>query len=54
MVTDPDDAYCHVIDQYPTDKIQDYINLDWTELELLNLTKSNNTDPVTLTNAMKK
>ena len=33
VVTDPDDAYCHVIDQYPTDKIQDYIStligLNW-------------------------
>ena len=53
-VTAPDDVYHHVTDQYPTNKVQEYINLDWTELDLLNFTKSNSTDPVTLTNAMKK
>ena len=51
---DPDHAYHHIADQYPTDNVEDYMNLDRSELDTMILTKSTTTDTVTISNAMKK
>ena len=51
---DPDHAYRHIADQYPTDNVEDYMNLDRSELDTMILTKSTTTDTVTISNAMKK
>ena len=51
---DPDHAYHCIADQYPTDNVEDYINLDRSKLDSTNLTKSTTTDTVTISNAMKK
>ena len=51
---DPDHAYRRIADQYPTDNVEDYMNLDRSELNTMILTKSTTTDTVTISNAMKK
>ena len=51
---DPDHAYHHIADQYPTDNVEDYMNLDQSKLDSMNLTKSTSTDAITISNAMKK
>ena len=51
---DPDHAYCRIADQYPTDDVEDYMNIDRSELDTKILSKSTTTDTVTISNAMKK
>ena len=51
---DPDLAYHRIGDQYPTDNVEDYMNLDRSELDTMILTKSMTTDTVSISNAMKK
>ena len=51
---DPDHAYHHIADQYPTDNVQDYMNLDQSELDTMILTKSTTINTVTISNDMKK
>ena len=41
-------------EEYPANNVQDYINIDWTELDSMNLTKSNSTDAASIPNALKK
>ena len=45
---DPDHAYHCIADQYPTDNVKDYMNLDRSKLNTMNLTKSMTTDTVTI------
>ena len=52
---DADNAYQLIADMYPTDNVQDYINIDHCELDEMNLTKVGTSNhPVDLSNAMKK
>ena len=51
---DPDHAYRRIADQYPTDNVEDYINMDRSELDSMKLTKSTSTDTINISNAMKK
>ena len=51
---DIDHAARRIADTYPTDNVHDYTNIDRTELDAMNLTKSSNTDPVPISNALKK
>ena len=51
---DPDHAYRRIADQYPTDSVEDYMNLDRSEIDTMILTKSMTTDTVTISNVMKK
>ena len=51
---DPDHSYRHIADQYPTDNVEEYMNLYRSELDTMILTKSTTTDTVTISNAMKK
>ena len=51
---DPDHAYHCIADQYPTDNVKDYMNLDRSELDTTNLTKSMTTDTVTISNAIDR
>ena len=51
---DPDHAAEHVADLYPTDNVQDYINITEMDLSALTLTKSNNIDGLTLPSALKR
>ena len=51
---DPDHAYHRIADQYPTDSVEDYMNLDRSEIDTMILTKSMTTDTVTISNVMKK
>ena len=43
-----------IAEEYPANNVQDYINIDRTELDSMNLTKSNSTDAVSIPNALKK
>ena len=51
---DPDHAARWVADLYPTNNVQDYINITEMDLNAMTLTKSNNTDALTLPNALKR
>ena len=51
---DPDHAAHRVADLYPTDNVQDYINITEMDLSALTLTKSNNIDGLTLPSALKR
>ena len=50
----PDHAARRVADLYPTDNVQDYINMTEMDLSAMTLTKSNNTDALTLPSALKR
>ena len=51
---DPDHAAQRIADLYPTDNVQDYINISEMDLSTLTLTKSNNIDTLTLPSALKR
>ena len=51
---DPDHAARWVADLYPTDNVQDYINITEMDFSALTLTKSNNIDVLTLPSALKR
>ena len=51
---DPVHVFCQIADFYPIDNVQDYVNIDKNELDIMNLTKSTSSDPLTITHIMKK
>ena len=51
---DPDHAAQWVADLYPTNNVQDYINITEMDLNAMTLTKSSNTDALTLPSALKR
>ena len=51
---DVDHAARRITDDYPTDNIQDYMNIKRSELDNMILTKSSSTDPVIISNPLKK
>ena len=51
---DPDHVAGQVSDLYPTDNVQDYINITEMDLSALTLAKSNNIDALTLPCVLKR
>ena len=43
-----------IAEEYPANNVQDYININWTELDTMELTKSDSNDAVSIPNALKK
>ena len=43
-----------IAEEYPANNVQDYINIDQTELDMMELTKSDSNDAVFIPNALKK
>ena len=43
-----------IAEEYPANNVQDYINIDWTELNSMDLTKSDSNHAVSIHNALKK
>ena len=37
---DVDHPACQIAEEYPANNVQDYINIDWTELDMMKLTES--------------
>ena len=51
---DPDHAAQCIVNEYPTDNVQDYMNTDCIEFDAMTLTKSSSSDPVLISNTLKK
>ena len=51
---DTDHPACRIAEEYPVNNVQDYIIIDRTELDTLELTKSDSNDIVYIPNALKK
>ena len=51
---DPDHPASQITDEYPASNVQDYINIDCTELDSMMLTKVSSDDNITILNALKK
>ena len=51
---DIDHPACRIAEEYPANNVQDYININWTELDMMELTKSDSNDAVSIPNALKK
>ena len=51
---DVDHAARRIADDYPTDNVQEYMNIERSELDNMNLTKSLSNDPVNISNPLKK
>ena len=51
---DVNHAARRIANDYPTDNVQDYMNIEQSELDNMNLTKSSNNDTVNILNPLKK
>ena len=51
---DVDHAARRIADDYPTDDVQDYMNIEQSELDNMNLTKLSNNDTMNISNPLKK
>ena len=51
---DDDHPTCRIADEYNATNVQDYINIDRTELDMMKLTDSDSNDVVHIPNALKK
>ena len=53
-IGDIDHPARRIAEEYPANNVQDYINIDQTELDMMELTKSDSNDVVYIPNALKK
>ena len=51
---DDDHPARHIADEYHATNVQDYINIDWEELDTMELTNADSNDVVHIPNALKK
>ena len=51
---DADHPACCIADTYRANNMQDYININHTELDVMTLTKMNSTDQVIISSELKK
>ena len=51
---DPDHPARRIADEYPASNVQDYINIDQSELDSMILTKVSLDDPIIIPNALNK
>ena len=51
---DDDHPACRIADEYHATNVLDYINIDWEELDTMELTDADSNDIVHIPNALKK
>ena len=51
---DDDHPARRIADEYHANNVQDYINIDWAELDTMELTESDSNDVLHIPNALKK
>ena len=51
---DIDHPACRIAEEYPANSVQDYVNINRTELNSMDLTKSDSNDAVSIPNTLKK